>query len=90
METMRTHILIPKDLIEAIDKIVGSRGRSAFFAEAARHELERRRLIEAAARAAGSLADTDAPGWETPEQVSEWVRALRQEDDERLERMGGS
>ena len=85
MEKMRTHILIPKDLIEAVDVLVGPRGRSTFFAEAAKHELARRRLAETAADAAGALANIDVPGWETPEKAAEWVRALREEDNERLE-----
>ena len=33
--TTRTHIIVPKQLIGAIDEMVGSRGRSRFFVEAA-------------------------------------------------------
>lgn len=87
MTKMRTHILVPEPLIEAIDRLVGSRGRSAFFTEAAVRELARRRLVDAADSAAGALADRDIAGWETPEDAAQWVRALRREDADRLERI---
>lgn len=87
MEKTRTHIMIPTELIDAVDELVGPRGRSAFFAEAAERELSRRRLVEAASRAAGALADVDVPGWESPESASAWVRDLRRSDEERVERL---
>lgn len=87
MTKMRTHILVPEPLIEAIDRLVGSRGRSAFFTEAAEREIARRRLIDAAEAAAGVLAHRDIAGWETPEAAADWVRALRRQDTDRLERI---
>ena len=44
-------------------------------------DAARRRLIEAAERVAGSLADEDIPGWNTPDEILEWVRALRRASD---------
>lgn len=86
-ETMRAHVVIPKDLLETIDRMVGRRGRSRFLAEAAEKELQRRRLAAVATRVAGSLADKDIPGWETPESAAAWVRASRKADNDRLERL---
>ena len=80
---VRTHVVIPQDLVASVDRLVGRRRRSAFFAEAAAEKLARLRLIEAAERAAGSLADVDIPGWETPESTVEWIRASRRADDAR-------
>jgi len=37
--TRRAHVVLPKDLVRQIDKIVGARGRSAFLAELARPVL---------------------------------------------------
>ena len=87
MTKMRTHILISEPLVEAIDRLVGRRGRSTFFAEAAERELARRILAETASEAAGALAEHDIPGWDTPEMAADWVRALRREDEKRLERL---
>jgi len=86
-ETMRTHVVIPRELIEAVDGLVGRRGRSRFFAEAIEDKIARIRLARAAKKAAGSLADVDIPGWETSEAAAEWVRASRRADEEKLRRI---
>jgi len=82
-EMMRTHIIIPKDLVADVDRLVGARHRSAFVAEAVAEKVARERLREAAHRLGGSLADKDIPGWESTESAAEWVRALRRESEER-------
>jgi predicted nucleic acid-binding protein len=58
MAAKRTHILIPESLVRAIDELVGKRGRSAFIAEAAAREVERRQLLEAIEQATGAWKDT--------------------------------
>jgi hypothetical protein len=74
----RTHVILPDDLLEEIDKLVGERKRSEFLSEAASKELKRRRLIEAARLAEGSLRDAETPSeWETSEGAAAWVRTLR-------------
>ncbi len=83
-ENVRAHVIVPKELIEAVDDLVGKRGRSRFFAEAAEEKLARRRLEETARKAAGSLAAVDIPGWETSESSAEWVRASRTADEARM------
>ena len=83
-EVMRTHVILPSDLIEEVDELVGRRGRSKFFAEAVEEKLTRLRLARAARKAVGSLADVDIPGWESSESAAEWVRTSRKVDDERL------
>ena len=87
--TMRTHVIVPKELVETVDNIVGRRSRSKFFADAVEEKLSRIKLARAARRAAGSLADTEIPGWETSESAAEWVHASRQADDARLRRILG-
>jgi hypothetical protein len=47
-------------------------------------DIVRRDLIEAANRVAGSIADDDTPGWNTPDELLEWVRALRRDSDNRF------
>jgi metal-responsive CopG/Arc/MetJ family transcriptional regulator len=83
----RTHIVIPKDLVETIDALVGKRKRSEFFTEAAQKEVRRRKLVEAAKKAGGSLEGVAIPGWETSESAAEWVRASRRSDEERRARV---
>jgi hypothetical protein len=81
---IRTHVLLPEDVVEELDRIAGKRGRSKLLAEAARDHIKHLRRIAAAEAVVGSLADVDIPGWETPEASSAWVRALREQADERL------
>ena len=81
MELQRAHIVLPQDLVQEIDSVVGPRGRSAFLVETARAELKKRRLL--------SFLESDEPAWsdEThPELVSgtaAWVSDLRRESDRR-------
>ena len=81
----RTHVIMPTELVERVDRLVGQRRRSRFFAAAVAKEIERLELLEAAREAAGSLAAVDIPGWETSESIAEWVRSLRQDDLEQLD-----
>lgn len=74
---VRIHVVMPKELVEQIDALVGKRRRSEFIVEAVREALDRRKRAELGRRLAGSLADVDIPGWESSESAAEWVRALR-------------
>ena len=76
-DTIRTHIVFPKDLVRAIDQLVGQRKRSAFVAEAVAEKLEREQLGRALAETAGSLSDADYPHWASQEKISAWVREMR-------------
>jgi hypothetical protein len=75
-------ILLPQDLIEEIDSLVGRCGRSAFLVETARAELRRRRLL--------IFLRDDRPAWnekDHPELAGEagaWVRGLRSESETRI------
>ena len=55
MGSQRAHIILPQELIEEIDAVVGPRGRSAFLVETARAELRRRRLL--------TFLRDDQPAW---------------------------
>jgi hypothetical protein len=83
-ETIRTHVVIPKDLVASVDELVGKRARSKFFADAAAEKLARANLSRLARSVAGSLADVDVPGWESSDAAAEWVRASRRADERRL------
>ena len=86
-EAVRTHVVLPKELVDELDKLVGPRKRSEFITEATEEKLRKLKLMQAAKEFRGSLAEVDIPGWETPEAVSEWVRASRRLDDQRLDRI---
>jgi predicted transcriptional regulator len=81
-ETIRTHMVLPRDLVDAIDDLVGQRKRSAFVAEAVAEKVDRERFGRALANTVGSLNAEDYPEWETGEKISAWVREMRAIDNE--------
>ena len=81
----RTHIVLPTQLLDEIDAIVGPRERSKFIAEAAAEKLRRMRLVDLVDKLAGSLKGRDTPGWETAESAAAWVHESRQADQATLD-----
>lgn len=75
---MRTHVVLPDDLVEGVDALVGSRGRSRFIAEATVEKLQHERLAKAIEEGAGILDPKKYPHWSTPEKIDKWVRELRE------------
>jgi hypothetical protein len=55
MATLRTHIVLPAELANEIDELVGPRGRSAFLVETAAKEIKRRKLL--------AFLNSDEPAW---------------------------
>ena len=83
---VKVHILIPEDLLVEIDQLVGKRKRSWFFTEAAVKELKRLKLKDALAKAAGVWKDEAHPDI-ADQGTYRWIRELREESEERFERM---
>lgn len=54
-EVVRTHVVLPPELIAEVDQLVGHRRRSQFFLEAAAEKLARLKLARSAAKVAGGL-----------------------------------
>ena len=84
---MRTHVILPKELVDKIDARVGRRRRSWFIAELTSRELARLELLEAARAAAGSVPEGKVPEWDTEESTAAWLRQLRRSDAARSERL---
>ena len=77
----RTHVMLDDDVMEAIDQLVGQRGRSRFLEEAAREKLERLKLEKALASTAGILKEKEYPEFKDQASINEWVRAQRRTED---------
>jgi hypothetical protein len=86
-EMVRTHVVLPKELVDAIDALAGPRKRSEYVAEilaaAVAEKLRRERVYEAALRAAGSIPQGAVPEWDTEEGVRKWLKELREEKSNR-------
>ena len=83
---VRTHLVLPEDLVRAVDALAGKRRRSRFIEDAIREKLKRETLLSVLKETAGTLSAEDHPHWDTPENVASWVRDLRRESDSRMER----
>lgn len=77
---VRTNLVLPKELVDEVDRYAGPRGRSRYVAEALGERLRRDRLRGAIESSAGSLQGADYPQWRTSEDVVAWVRQLRAEE----------
>ena len=82
MGSQRAHIVLPKELIQEIDAVVGPRGRTAFLVETERAELRRRRLL--------TFLRDDRPAWSEKDHPElsvgsgVWVKRIRSEGEKRV------
>jgi len=65
------------DVLEAVDRLVGERGRSRFLEEAAREKLARIELELALKVTAGVVRVDDRPEWRDRRSTAAWVRNVR-------------
>jgi metal-responsive CopG/Arc/MetJ family transcriptional regulator len=73
----RTHVILSDEVLEAIDGLVGKRGRSRFLEQAAREKLDRDALRKALEATAGIASGPGYEHWKDLETVKEWVRRIR-------------
>jgi hypothetical protein len=78
MATTRTHVILPADVLRAIDALVGQRGRSAFLAEVALQEVRRRKLLALLDRKEPTWKDQDHP--ELKHGAAAWVSKMRRSE----------
>jgi len=83
--TRRTHIILPEQLVEDIDRMVGRRRRSGFIVQAAETELMRLRQLAAIEKVTGSWKSRNHP--ELAQGAAHWVSRLRQQSDQRLDKI---
>jgi metal-responsive CopG/Arc/MetJ family transcriptional regulator len=76
----RTHVTLSDDVLAAIDRRVGARGRSRFLEEAAREKLDRLDLDDAIVAAAGTLTAEEYPEFRDQASINEWVRQQRRSE----------
>ncbi len=88
METMvRTHVMLPKALLEEADGRLGNRKRSELITSLLAEWVRRERLSAAIdavlAHQPGPLDDNVPEEWKTSEGAAKWVHDLRNEWDQR-------
>lgn len=78
-ESVRTHFVLPRELLEEFDRFVEPRQRSERIAELMAEWVRRERAKEVFGRLAGFMKDEDYPEFATGEDIDRWVSELRGE-----------
>ncbi len=78
---VRTHVVLPEELVQALNKEVGKGKRNQFIEQAIREKLRRETMLSALRMTAGVLSAQEHPEWKTGEDVAAWVRESRILDD---------
>ncbi len=78
---IRTHVMLPEELVKELDQVVEKRKRSAFVEEAVRAKLLNERQKRLLRETAGAFQGAIPAEWETPEKTSAWVRRHRDQDE---------
>src|ERR1700680_494906 len=73
----RTHVVIADEVVDAMDRLVGARGRSRFLEEAAREKLARLELETALEETANTVSSARHPEWRSRRSTAAWVRTTR-------------
>lgn len=84
MNTVRTNITFPKDLLLEVDRLVGAGRRSAFLAESVREYLSKIKFAEVAKDSAGIFDPKDYPHFSTPKKVRSYIRSYRNKNSIRF------
>jgi predicted transcriptional regulator len=74
---MRTHVVLPPELVEEVDSLAGRRKRSQFIEDAIKDKVRRAKLAQALRDTAGMLDPKEYPHLATPGDRSAWVQRLR-------------
>lgn len=75
---VRTNLMLPQELVAAIDEVAGPRGRSHYVAEVLARQIRRDQWYAAAKATAGAWKDH--PLFPTDESVVAWVREGRRDE----------
>lgn len=84
MNTVRTNITFPKDLLLEVDRLVGEGRRSAFLAESVREHLSKIKFAEVVKDSAGIFDPKDYPHFSTPKKVRSYIRSYRNKNSNRF------
>lgn len=80
MGLTRTNLMLPDELVREVDEIAGPRGRSRFVTEAVEYRVKREKLRRAIAATAGCMVRRGSRM--DRDQVSAWIRELREAESE--------
>ncbi|MBM4333443.1 MAG: hypothetical protein FJ117_19860 [Deltaproteobacteria bacterium] len=74
----KAHLVLPREILEAVDQIAGKRRRSLFIAQATQEKLARERFLKVLEETEGAWRDKNHPELRTGKDVERYVREKRQ------------
>ena len=74
---IKAHLVIPREILEEVDKIAGKKRRSLFIAEAAQEKLARERFLITLEETKGAWANKNHPNLRTAKEVEQYVQEKR-------------
>jgi len=77
-QRVRTHVLLSQETLDAVSRLAGKRGRSAFIDEAVQQKVRQERFLRALKETAGTIRDEDHPEFAD---VPEYIHQRRLEED---------
>ena len=84
---VKAHLVLPREILEEVDRITGKRKRSFFIEEATREKLEKERFLKTLEETKGAWGDKSHPDLQTGKDVEKYVREKRQSYRKRLKRV---
>lgn len=81
---IHVHFTFPAKVIKELEQFVDYRKRSEFVALATKKELEKLKLLKAIETSGGAWTDVAHPELKDEKHISDFVRNLRRESEERL------
>jgi hypothetical protein len=87
-EKVKTHVMFPSELLQAIDKTVGGRKRSRFIVEAAKEKLEELKFQQALEAAAGCWRDENHPDLKNQKDIRAYLKKAREITEKRIKGLG--
>ncbi len=84
---VKAHLVLPREILEEVDKITGKRKRSFFIEEATREKLEKERFLRTLEETKGAWSDHSHPDLKTGKDMERYVREKRQSYRKRLKRI---
>jgi hypothetical protein len=85
-ETVKTHVMFPAELLEAIDKTAGNRKRSKFIVQAVKEKLQALKIQQALNTAAGCWKDSNHPDLKTEKDIRTYLKKTREITEKRIRR----
>lgn len=77
-DKIKAHLVLPRDLVQAVKKAVGPRKQSEFIAQATKEKLEKMRFDLAFKEAIGAWKEENHPDLKKESDVRKYIRRIRE------------